>query len=115
MRVALLVTLLALTLTLAETTMAQDAQFPTLPKGAGKIDANAAAFPELGTVPLDLPALMLCAEWDPALRPELAAGMPSLCSDLEMHVVDGAGHWVQQEDPSTVNRLLVDWLLRRFG
>jgi pimeloyl-ACP methyl ester carboxylesterase len=79
------------------------------------IDANAAAFPELGTVPLDLPALMLSAEWDPALRPELAAGMPSLCSDLEMHVIERAGHWVQQEDPATLNRLLVDWLRRRFG
>ena len=43
MRVALLVTLFALTLVTAESTMAQDAQFPTLPKGAGKIDANAAA------------------------------------------------------------------------
>lgn len=79
------------------------------------IDANAARFPQLGTAPLTLPALMLCAEWDPALRPELAAGMPALCSDLETHVIPGAGHWVQQEAPAAVNSLLVDWLLRRFS
>ncbi len=79
------------------------------------IDANAAAFPGLGTTPLHLPTLMLSAAWDPALRPELAAGMPELCDDLEMHIVERAGHWVQQEDPATVNRLLVDWLHRRFG
>jgi pimeloyl-ACP methyl ester carboxylesterase len=32
-----------------------------------------------------------------------------------MHVIERAGHWVQQEDPATLNRLLVDWLRRRFG
>lgn len=79
------------------------------------IDANAAAFPQLGTTPLDLPTLVLTAEWDPALRPELAAGMPALCSDLEVHLVPRAGHWVQQEHPAEVNRRLLDWLLRRFG
>lgn len=79
------------------------------------IDANAAAHPEVGTAQLDLPALMICAEWDPALPPALAAGMPSVCSDLEMHTVAKAGHWVQQESPDEVNDLLVDWLTRRFS
>ncbi len=79
------------------------------------IDANAAAHPEVGTRPLELPTLMICAEWDPALRPEMAAGMPDLCADLELHTVAKAGHWVQQESPEEVNDLLVDWLVRRFG
>ena len=79
------------------------------------IDANAEAYPEVGTRHLDLPALMLCAEWDPALPPALAAGMPSSCSDLEMHTIPEAGHWVQQERPEQVNELLIDWLTRRFG
>jgi pimeloyl-ACP methyl ester carboxylesterase len=26
------------------------------------------------------------------------------------HLVDGAGHWVQQEQPAEVNRLLLDFL-----
>jgi len=79
------------------------------------IDANGAAYPEVGTQQLDLPALMICSEWDPALPPALAANMPNLCSDLEMATVPRTGHWVQQEDPESVNDLLVDWLTRRFG
>jgi pimeloyl-ACP methyl ester carboxylesterase len=29
---------------------------------------------------------------------------------LGCHLVDGAGHWVQQEQPDQVNRLLLDFL-----
>jgi pimeloyl-ACP methyl ester carboxylesterase len=79
------------------------------------IDANAERYPAVGHQPLDLPTLMICAEWDPALPPALAAGMPDKCSDLEMETVARAGHWVQQEDPEEVNGFLVDWLTRRFG
>lgn len=78
------------------------------------IDANIRALPQIGSEVLDLPALMICAEWDPALPPALAAGMPNVCTDLEMHTIAGAGHWVQQEYPDEVNALLVDWLRRRF-
>ena len=78
------------------------------------IDANAAAHPEVGTMPLSLPTLMICAEWDPALPPALAAKMGERCSDLEMHTIAKAGHWVQREYPEEVNDLLVDWLTRRF-
>jgi len=28
------------------------------------------------------------------------------------HLVDGAGHWVQQEQPEAVSRLLVEFLTR---
>lgn len=79
------------------------------------VDANSERHPEIGSVPIDVPTLMICAEWDPALPPALAAGMPGLCSDLEMHTVPTAGHWVQQERPDEVNEILVDWLVRRFG
>ncbi|MEV0258279.1 alpha/beta hydrolase [Streptomyces sp. NPDC050732] len=33
--------------------------------------------------------------------------LPGLCSS---HVLDGCGHWLQQERPAEVNRPLVDWL-----
>lgn len=79
------------------------------------IDANCERFPTVGTVPLDVPALMICAEFDPALPPALAGNMPNVCSDLEMHTIAGAGHWVQQEAPEHVNTILVDWLRRRFA
>ena len=57
---------------------------------------------------------MITAEWDMALRPEMAAGMSALCSDLETHMIERAGHWVQQESPEPLNRHLTDWLRRRF-
>lgn len=79
------------------------------------IDRNLAEHPEVGTQRLELPSLMICAEWDPALPPALAANMGSTCADLEMHTVAKAGHWVQQEYPEEVNDLLVDWLTRRFA
>lgn len=79
------------------------------------IDRNAREHPEVGTKKLTLPCLMITADWDIALRPQMAAGMPALCSDLEMHNIQKAGHWVQQEYPKEVNDKIVDWLKRRFG
>ena len=78
------------------------------------IDRNSREHPEIGVKKLDLPCLMITAEWDGALPPRMAAGMPALCSDLEMHNIERAGHWVQQEFPDEVNRTIVDWLKRRF-
>jgi pimeloyl-ACP methyl ester carboxylesterase len=78
------------------------------------IDRNLRDHPGIGVTPLSLPCLMVTAEWDVALPPRMAAGMPAVCSDLEMHNIERAGHWVQQEFPDEVNRTLVDWLTRRF-
>ena len=64
---------------------------------------------------LDIPALMICAEWDPALPPALAADMGDRCRDLEMHIVSKAGHWVQTGGPGRGQRpagRLVDPTLR---
>jgi pimeloyl-ACP methyl ester carboxylesterase len=79
------------------------------------IERNAREHPEIGVNKLSLPCLMITAGWDIALRPEMAAGMPALCSDLEMHNIEKAGHWVQQERPALVNDKITDWLKRRFG
>ena len=79
------------------------------------IDRNAREHPQIGVTKLTLPCLMITAEWDGALPPRMAAGMPALCADLEMHNIERAGHWVQQEFPDAVNRTMVDWLTRRFG
>ncbi|HUA36386.1 MAG TPA: alpha/beta hydrolase [Candidatus Binataceae bacterium] len=79
------------------------------------IDRNSREHPEVGTKKLELPCLMITAAWDVALRPQMAAGMPALCSDLEMRNIERAGHWVQQEFPNEVNTLIVDWLKKRFS
>jgi len=77
------------------------------------IDRNRELVPGLGTQPLEHPCLMVTAEWDIALSPALAAGMPKLCADLETHSLARCGHWTQQERPEELSRILVDWLRRR--
>jgi pimeloyl-ACP methyl ester carboxylesterase len=62
----------------------------------------------------NLPCLMITAELDAVLSPAMAEGMPGVIGDLEMHMVAGSGHWTQQERPEDVNRLILDWLGRRF-
>ena len=76
------------------------------------IDRNAAEHPAVGTRPLDVPCLMLTAEWDPGLRPEFAEPMRTLCRDLELHLVEKVGHWVPQEAPAVVCERLIAWLHR---
>jgi pimeloyl-ACP methyl ester carboxylesterase len=61
-----------------------------------------------------LPCLMVTAELDAVLTPEMAEPMPHFVADLETHMVKGSGHWTQQEKPADVNRLILDWLDRRF-
>lgn len=78
------------------------------------IDGNAERHPDVGVVPLDIPCLMLMADRDPALRPEFAADMPERCSNLEMQLIEKAGHWVQQEQTAVFNGHLLDWLQRHF-
>lgn len=79
------------------------------------VDRNKQLVPDLGAKRLALPCLMVTAEWDPALPPAMAAGMPALCSDLETVMIEKCGHWTQQEKPEELNRILVDWLSRRKG
>lgn len=61
-----------------------------------------------------IPCLMITAELDAVLTPEMAEPMKTLVGDLEMHMVHGSGHWTQQEKPDEVNRLILDWMDRRF-
>jgi pimeloyl-ACP methyl ester carboxylesterase len=79
------------------------------------IDNNAQAHPTVGVQPIDVPCLMLMADLDPALRPKFAEDMPERCSNLEMHLIENAAHWVQREQPETFNRLLIAWLQRHFA
>ncbi len=61
-----------------------------------------------------IPCLMITAELDAVLPPSAAEHMPSVIGDLETTLVLGSGHWTQQEKPGEVNRLMLDWLERRF-
>jgi pimeloyl-ACP methyl ester carboxylesterase len=61
-----------------------------------------------------VPALMISAEDDFVLSPAMTDGMEAYVPDLEKHVIPACGHWTQQEKPDELNRLLIDWLKRRF-
>jgi pimeloyl-ACP methyl ester carboxylesterase len=75
-------------------------------------DRNWERHPEIGQETIDLPALMVTAEWDLALPPAAAADMPSRCSNLETVLIPECGHWTQQEKPEALSAILVDWLKR---
>ncbi len=79
------------------------------------MDHNWETTPQLDGARITVPSLMVVAEWDAALRPELAEPMKGLVDDLEMVTIPRCGHWTQQEHPEALNRILVDWLGRRFG
>jgi pimeloyl-ACP methyl ester carboxylesterase len=57
------------------------------------------------------PALFATGERDPVRRFMPAAVMDGWVTDLRVDaVIEGAGHWVQQEAPDQVNELLLAWL-----
>jgi pimeloyl-ACP methyl ester carboxylesterase len=57
------------------------------------------------------PALMITAELDVVLRPEMAEGMSAWVPNLRKTVlIKGSGHWTQQEKPEEVNRALIEFL-----
>ena len=62
---------------------------------------------------IDIPTLFIGADDDVLIMPEHIAAMKPLLSDLEVHMLKRCGHWSQQEKPDAVNRLIVDWLVKR--
>jgi microsomal epoxide hydrolase/non-specific protein-tyrosine kinase len=60
------------------------------------------------------PSLMISAERDVFLPPAGAEGMGDLVPDLETAIIEDCGHWVMWEQPAALNRLMIDWLSRRY-
>ncbi|HET6384531.1 MAG TPA: alpha/beta hydrolase [Armatimonadota bacterium] len=58
------------------------------------------------------PTLMVWGEQDVALGKELTYGTAEFAPDLAIHYLPNASHWVQQDQPSEVNRLMVEFLKR---
>ena len=61
-----------------------------------------------------VPSLMISAANDVVLRPSMTEGMENFVPDLEKGIIDDCGHWTQQEKPEELNKLMIDWLKRRF-
>jgi pimeloyl-ACP methyl ester carboxylesterase len=69
----------------------------------------------LGGAKVMQPALMVTAELDIVLRPEMAQGMETWVPHLRKTVlIEGSGHWTQQEKPAEVNATLLEFL-QEFG
>ncbi len=64
---------------------------------------------------IDVPSLYIGAENDVILPPSSADGMEDFIADLEKYTVKDCGHWTQQEKPEEVNRIIIDWLQRKFA
>ena len=65
---------------------------------------------KLGTPTIDVPTLMLWGEEDVALTHATSLVAEHFVSDLTVRRLPGVSHWVQQDDPETVNTLLAAWL-----
>jgi pimeloyl-ACP methyl ester carboxylesterase len=63
---------------------------------------------------IDVPSMFIGgrSDWGPYQRPGALENMQkNLCTRLTgTHFIEGAGHWVQQEQPAAVTRLLVDFI-----
>jgi pimeloyl-ACP methyl ester carboxylesterase len=65
---------------------------------------------KLGFPIIEVPTLMLWGEVDVALGLELVNGTEKYVRDLTLRTLPNVSHWVQQEAPETVNRMLTSWL-----
>ncbi|CAK0784944.1 hypothetical protein CVIRNUC_008149 [Coccomyxa viridis] len=61
---------------------------------------------------LPMPVLMLYADSDTALGTQLVKGTDRFVKDLELHVLENCSHWVQQDKPAEVHRLMRGFLKR---
>ena len=61
---------------------------------------------------IDVPCCFISGkqDWGVYQRPGAMAAMQTCAKMRGCHLIDGAGHWVQQEQPEQVNRLLLQFL-----
>jgi pimeloyl-ACP methyl ester carboxylesterase len=64
---------------------------------------------------VDAPSLMIMAEKDAVLPPSSADGMETWVPHLDRYLVEGSGHWTQQERPDEVTKVIADWMDKTFG
>ena len=63
---------------------------------------------------IDVPCLMVEVPNDHFMPRGPYTYMYDVIADLEYATIENCGHWSQQEQPDEVNRILVDWLTRKF-
>jgi epoxide hydrolase 4 len=68
--------------------------------------------PELPSLRIPPPALVLWGKNDAFAEPEVAHESAALCDDARVEVIEDATHWVHHEEPDRVNRLLLEFLAK---
>ncbi|TDJ34196.1 MAG: alpha/beta hydrolase [Gammaproteobacteria bacterium] len=61
-----------------------------------------------------VPALFVGAANDIIISESQIEAMKPLVPDLEIQMIENCGHWTQQEKPDELNRIILDWLARRY-
>ena len=79
--------------------------YRALLRGGGMRRLTTRGFPVI-----DTPTLMLWGTEDPILVPSITDDADAWVRNLTRRFIPGAGHWVQQEAPETVNAMLEAWL-----
>jgi pimeloyl-ACP methyl ester carboxylesterase len=74
------------------------------------LDRNQAVMAEWDGVHVTVPALFVQGSRDPVRQFMPAAAMDDVVDDLRTHIIEGGGHWIQQERPDEVNALLLGFL-----
>ncbi|MEU6187770.1 alpha/beta hydrolase [Nocardia sp. NPDC047038] len=74
------------------------------------LDRNWELTAHLAEATIDQPALFIAGSQDPVIRFTPTAKMTAVLSDLRGSIMlDGAGHWIQQERAAEVNAALIDF------
>jgi pimeloyl-ACP methyl ester carboxylesterase len=61
------------------------------------------------------PTLLIWGEDDVALGKDLTYGTEDYVDTLQVNYLPNTSHWVQQEEPEIVNRLILEHLDRHAG
>lgn len=61
-----------------------------------------------------VPSLFVGADSDIVISRKQIEAMKPYVEDLEIHMIENCGHWTQQEKPDELNRIVLDWLARRY-
>lgn len=61
-----------------------------------------------------VPALFVGASDDIIISRQQIDAMKPFVPDLEIQMIENCGHWTQQDKPDELNRIILDWLARRY-
>ena len=74
------------------------------------IDRNWTTTEQFTDAAIELPAMLVMTDKDPILPPRIAEGLERWLPNLRRELIEGCGHWTQQEKPEEANALLLDFL-----